>query len=121
MKNVKVANVINEFTAVLNYGSNDGAEKGQQFIIYSIGDEIFDPDTHQSLGYLEIVKGVGEIIYVQPQICTISSASYKNSLPIITHRQDQFNSFKTETVEQVEPKQLPFNDIKISDLAKRIK
>ena len=46
MKDIKVSKIIDEFTLVLNYGAEDGAKKGQEFLIYSIGDEILDPDTH---------------------------------------------------------------------------
>lgn len=120
MKDIKVSKIIDEFTLVLNYGAEDGAKKGQEFLIYSIGDEILDPDTHESLGNLEIVKGSGKVINIQPKMCTISSSTYRKYAPIITHRRNQLNLEHTETVEQVEPEQLPFKNAQVSDYAKLI-
>ncbi len=122
-KIIKVAKVKDSFTAVLNYGSEDGAKINQKFLIYSIGDEIFDPDTQESLGHLEIVKGTGVVTNVQPKMCTVSSASYTKPRSIITRNAN--NGFasvfgNSETIERTEPEQLPFDGICVSDLAKRI-
>lgn len=119
--NIKVVKVIDEFNAVINYGSNDGAQKGQKFLIYALSDEeIIDPDTNESLGFLEIVRGTGEVINVQERMSTIKSATYKKTPPNIVHKRDPFSIGTTETVEQFEPTQLPFVSIQISDFAKQI-
>ena len=70
---VKVAKVQDEYCLVLNKGSNDGIKPGQRFLIYSIGEEIIDPDTQKSLGQLEIVKGTGKVTHLQPTMSTIQS------------------------------------------------
>lgn len=48
--NIKVAKVNDKYTLVLNKGEKDGVEVGQRVLIYSVGDEIADPDTTESLG-----------------------------------------------------------------------
>ena len=40
-------------------------------LVYGEGGEIFDPDTKKPLGKLEIVKGTGRVVHVQPKMCTI--------------------------------------------------
>ena len=41
----------------INMGRDDLFLDCHRFMVYSIGEEIFDPDTKESLGRLEIVKG----------------------------------------------------------------
>ena len=54
----KVAKIIDEYKVVINAGSRQDVCEGQKYLIYAIdNNEIFDPDTGRSLGYLEIVKG----------------------------------------------------------------
>ena len=74
-KSFKVVKVIDEFTLVINIGSDDEIEKGQRFLVYSISpDDIIDPDTNESLGKLEIVKGTGTVTHVQEKMATIESS-----------------------------------------------
>jgi hypothetical protein len=53
----KVAKIIDEYTVVINKGSDNGVEENMRFIIYEKGKEIIDPDSKESLGYFEYVKG----------------------------------------------------------------
>jgi len=73
-KVAKVASVSEDNqTVVINQGSADGVAIGQRFLIYSIGQEIKDPDSGESLGNLEVVKGTGKVTHVQQRMATISS------------------------------------------------
>jgi hypothetical protein len=70
----KVAKVIDNHKLVINRGSEDGIREGQRMLVYKIDDEaIIDPDTGKSLGNLELVRGTGEIIYVQEKISILES------------------------------------------------
>lgn len=69
----QVVKVIDEVNLVINIGQNGGISEGQRFLVYSIGDEILDPNTEKSLGKLEIVKGTGKARHVQAKLSTISS------------------------------------------------
>jgi hypothetical protein len=61
-----VAKVLNEYEVIINKGSMHQIKEGQRFLIYRISDEeIIDPETQQSLGYLEIVVGRGKVTHVQ--------------------------------------------------------
>lgn len=118
---IKVVEVLDQFTAVLNYGFENGAEVGQKFLIYSLSEnEIIDPDTKESLGKLEIVKGTGQITNVQNKLSTISSDRFKQLPPTITHTRNRFYQNTQETVEQKEPIPQPFDSIQTGDFAKRI-
>jgi len=53
----KVAKVVSETTVVINVGAKDGVKDGMRFVIVAEGDEVKDPDTGESLGKWEVVKG----------------------------------------------------------------
>ena len=64
----KVAKVLEQASIVINKGSKDGVNVGQNFVLYQPGEEIFDPDNGASLGLLEHVKGRATAIHVQEQM-----------------------------------------------------
>ncbi|MDE2722874.1 MAG: hypothetical protein OXI59_05820, partial [Gemmatimonadota bacterium] len=69
-----VARVLDNYTVVINRGSEHGVEKNQRFQIYGLDDEeIIDPENGASLGRLEIVKGIGTVVHIQSQIATLKS------------------------------------------------
>ena len=73
----KVAKIIDEYKVVINAGSRQDVCEGQKYLIYAIdNNEIFDPDTGRSLGYLEIVKGTGIVTHVQEKIATLESDTF---------------------------------------------
>lgn len=67
----KVIEIMNEKELIVNYGSNDGAEVEDVIRIYSIGEEVIDPETNIVIGTLDIIKDELEvyIIYKNFSIC----------------------------------------------------
>ena len=53
---------------VLGAGADKGVGIGMEFVIYEKGDEIIDPETKESLGCLEIVKGYVTVVNVQEKV-----------------------------------------------------
>ncbi|MBN1348628.1 hypothetical protein JXJ21_04400 [candidate division KSB1 bacterium] len=64
----KIAQILDESKFVINLGLKNKIQTGQEFIIYQEGDEIFDPDSKESLGKLEIPKGRLVVEHVQERI-----------------------------------------------------
>ncbi len=60
--------------AVINRGSDHGVAVGQEFLIYTVGNEVVDPDTGESLGQIEIVHGRGRVQHVQPKMASLVSS-----------------------------------------------
>lgn len=87
---IKVAHVANAFQVVINAGASDGIKKGQRFQIYSVGEEIFDPDGSESLGSLEIIKGIGRVIHVQEKIATLESEMTETGSKVIRKSSSAF-------------------------------
>ncbi|WP_299437302.1 hypothetical protein [uncultured Rhodospira sp.] len=70
---LRVARVVDDYKVVINRGAEDGIKEGQRFLVYGIGDEVVDPETKETLGRLELVRGRGEVVHVQPRMATIRS------------------------------------------------
>ncbi|WP_294275089.1 hypothetical protein [uncultured Sphingomonas sp.] len=69
----RVARVIDEYTVVLNKGSADGVQRNDKFLIYGVGEDVIDPDTGESLGALEMVRGTVRVEHLQERVCTVRS------------------------------------------------
>lgn len=128
----KVAQVINNYELVINAGSNKGITEGSRFLVYSLGKEVVDPDTNESLGKLEIIKGIGKVIHVQEKMSTIKSTELqKPATRRITKETPTFdpmfaNRFwgipQSEKIitEEETPTLKPFNDPQVGDFVKYI-
>jgi hypothetical protein len=109
----KVVKVIDDYRVVINRGRRDGVEIGDRFLVYEVGEELADPDTNESLGKLEIVKGRGQAKHVQERLTTLESLESER-----VARQNPFSvTFGTE----YETRQLPFNFPAVGDVARPLK
>lgn len=75
MIHTNVARILSPTQVILSAGSQHGVREGMVFIIYELGDPIIDPETLQSLGQLEIIKGRVKVYHVQEKICQASTFS----------------------------------------------
>jgi hypothetical protein len=66
----KIAEIIDEYTVVINRGHEHGVEEDMRFVIYEPGEEIKDPDTDEALGNFEYLKAKIEVVNVQEKIST---------------------------------------------------
>lgn len=73
MENILVAKLISLGEIVINKGSKDGIKPEMEFIVYRLGEEVFDPVTKKSLGNLEFPKGGFRILHIQENITTLVS------------------------------------------------
>lgn len=83
----RVIKVIDEYRLVINKGSDDGIMENNLFLIYHLGEELFDPDTKQSLGILELVCGEGKPEHIQAHLTTLvtSKRKTKPSKKVVKH------------------------------------
>jgi hypothetical protein len=109
----------NELSVVINRGYNDGVKQGQRFLIYNVENEpIIDPETNESLGCLEIVRGTGKVTHVQKLMSTIKSDMTKSGAKSMIKRTGIFDFGSSETVTPIE--QVGFNYPAKGDKAKPI-
>lgn len=117
----QVAVVQDEFNVVISRGSKDNVKVGQRFVIYGMGPEVVDPETRESLGLLEVVRGTGVVVHLQDKIATLRSdrkhqptKRVVKSNPLLGWQMGQ-----EETIyEQSEPR--PFDAPSVGDLAKPV-
>lgn len=83
----RVVKVIDEYKLVINKGSHDGVTENNRFLIYRLGEELFDPETKQSLGTLELVCGEGSPEHIQAHLTTLvtSKRETRQSKKVIKH------------------------------------
>ncbi len=75
-KSIQVAEVISSSQVVLNIGAADGVKMGDEFIVYGLSEnDIIDPATNESLGKLELFRGIGMVCYMQDTMCILQSIS----------------------------------------------
>lgn len=121
---IKVVASLNEYELVINKGSNDGIKINDKFIIYNLGEELFDPDTKESLGHVELVCGKAKPKHIQPKLTTLISNDFEPPKITTTRREGSILSFTpTEIVEEVDPNsdRIEFDNVKIGSLVKKYK
>jgi hypothetical protein len=70
MIKTKIAQILSPTRIVLAAGTEQGVEVGMEFIIYELSDPVYDPETKESLGELELHKGRVKVVHVQDKIST---------------------------------------------------
>ncbi len=131
-ESMKVADVRDPYTVVINRGSRDGVTVGQRVLIYAIGEEILDPDTKESLGRLELIRGTGKVTHLQERMATV--ASDMKVAPGRTIRKITGPATRSESImelmrglaggttieETLPPSPSPFDSVTIGDLVRKI-
>ena len=69
----KIAQILSPTRIVLAAGAEQGVQVGMEFIIYELSDPIFDPETKEPLGQLELHKGRVKVLHVQDKIATATT------------------------------------------------
>ncbi|MGK7963037.1 hypothetical protein [Crocosphaera sp.] len=114
-----VAKVIDEYKIVINRGSEHGIREGQRMLVYHIsGEDIKDPDTGESLGFLELVRGTGKIIFIQDKLSILESDKQKIVPISYNYPSSSSNTFTEKTIH--EKHTIPFENPKVGDQVKPI-
>ena len=75
----KIAKIIDEYKVVVNAGSNDFIKENDTLEVYEPGQEVTDPDTGESLGTLDFVKGKLRVVDVFPKMCVCENRATETS------------------------------------------
>jgi hypothetical protein len=79
MIETKVVEIISETTVVLSAGSDQQVQEGDWFAIYELSKEIMDPETGESLGRLEYVKGKVQVKNVMKKMSYACTNAHKET------------------------------------------
>lgn len=116
----------NGYKIVINRGSEHGVAKDQRFQIYGLSDEeIIDPVSREPLGHLEIVKGIGKVVHIQPQMATLESTKKTTKVERkIVKKPGSVRSIFAGMIEEemINPREqsLPFDEPEIGDKVRPI-
>jgi len=77
----KIAKIIDDQTLVINAGRAVGVTQGMVFCIYAPIDEVKDPDTGESLGPWEAVKGYVQAAHPQERLTVCRAFSPRVARP----------------------------------------
>lgn len=109
---------------VINQGARQGVKLGDRFLVFGIGPHIVDPDTHEDLGELELVRGRGEVVHVQEHLATLRSVERRRTRPakrVIREAGLGFSLRGNVVEEELAPEaEVPFDAVRLGDLAKPI-
>lgn len=114
----KVVKVLNEMELVIDLGFEKGLEIDDEILIYTLGEEIIDPDSGESLGQLERVIGYGKVTHAQDKFCTVRSSDYE-----IVEEDDGYSRSPIlgyQTKKKKVKKEKPFNNPQLRNLARKI-
>lgn len=115
-----VVAIINNRKLVINRGASQGIREGQRMLVYTVSaGEIQDPNTGESLGHLEIVRGTGKIVHVQEKMATLESDQIQ-SKKVRMPSWIKLGASTTETIEEEENQVLPFENPQVADIVKPI-
>lgn len=120
-----IIKIIDNFNIVINRGSNDKISKGDHFLVYyTDSEELIDPETGESLGNLEIIRGTGIATHVQPKMTTIKSDRYTNNGRTIRKPTGALSLYGlglglgSEVIEENSKDLIPFDEPSIGDKVK---
>lgn len=120
----KVIKIIDEYKIVINKGSADGVTKSARFLVYRLGEELFDPDTNESLGILELVCGEGKPEHIQEHLTTLYTAKTITKKTTTVKRTNSYGGLfggSTEETHDPETEDIPFDDVNTDCIVRQIK
>lgn len=119
----KVIKIIDEYKVVINKGSADGVTKDTRFLVYHLGEELFDPDTNKSLGVLELVCGEGKPEHIQKHITTLYTAKTIIRKTKTVKKASPYGGLFGGTEETYDPEttDIPFEDVSTDCIVRQIK
>lgn len=71
------AGLTDYFRLLINVGDADDVKIGERVLVFSLGQQMNDPETNESLGHFEVVRGYGRVTSVQTRMSVIDSSKTK--------------------------------------------
>ena len=104
------------FRLVINQGEEQGVKRGDVYLVYSVGDEIRDPETGAILGKLEILRGRGEVVHIMEKMSILRSMEQIQPSANV----NALTALQGLGIDRTREADVPFRTPKIGDLARKI-
>jgi hypothetical protein len=72
----QIARILSEIEIIINVGKSQGVKRGIEFVIFSEGDHVTDPETGEDLGPIETVKGRVKVTHVMDSMSRAKTLTY---------------------------------------------
>ncbi|MHB8164140.1 MAG: hypothetical protein ACYDDV_07285 [Methanoregula sp.] len=69
----KVLKILDQYRVIVDIGYEKGIKNNMKFIIYSLGEEIYDPETGLAIDRLEIIKHRMKVTQIQEKFSILKS------------------------------------------------
>jgi len=123
----RVIKIISLTEIVINAGK-DKIHQSDKFLVYSVEEKLFDPETGESLGMLESVKGTVMATHIQEKLTTLQSSKFiviKEAKKTITQPKVgglglMFGSDSETIIEPEIKRRKELTSIELGDLVKKI-
>lgn len=93
---------------------------GSRFLVYAVSSEdLTDPETGESLGRLEVVRGRGVVTHVQERMATLEPELIKSTRRIV-RRRNPLIAFGDEEVVEPDERRGDFDSPEVGDMVKPI-
>ena len=104
---------------LINMGAEDEVRQNSRVLVFALGPEMKDPDSGESLGHFEVVRGEGRVESVQTRMAVVRSSLTRTvTFPKPMNRTAMIAGLPQEVGERTE--RAPFRSPKIGDLVRFI-
>ncbi len=111
VKYSRIIEILDENTAVIDRGAEEGINVGDVFIVFGVEDiETVSPVTQKKIGYFERVKGFGIAVQLQEKQATLESANADYVNDTLFSKKANQNPYE----------KIPFHELEIGDFAKPV-
>lgn len=112
--NYKVVKIVNEYLVVINYGKKHNAKIGDILEIFQVGELVFDPDSDELLGTLDITKGRIKVknVYENMSLCESNEFVTTKSPALVSFGQTL--SYLSNNLSKTELKALNVNSTQVT-------
>lgn len=124
----KIIKILDQYNVIVNIGADSGIKRGMDFIIYSEGETVRDPESNEVLGKLENVKAKVKASHIQERFSILESSETETRRSSTPYAWLDFWSrfYPTETVRkplplETEPKAKGEQEkiVKVGDLVRQ--
>jgi len=77
----RIIQTLGQYKVIVNLGAGSGIKRGMDFIIYSEGETVRDPQSNEILGKLENVKARVKVSHVQEKFSILESSETEKRMP----------------------------------------
>lgn len=77
----RIIKILDQYRVIIDVGADSGIKRSMDFIIYSEGETVKDPESNEDLGRLENVKARVKVSHIQKRFSILESSETETRTP----------------------------------------